>query len=38
MDQGVFTPKKESELASEFIGRFSTAAQEHHHYENGFRE
>jgi hypothetical protein len=30
-----FAPKKESETAAEFIQKFSSASQEHYHYENG---
>ncbi|HWB24017.1 MAG TPA: hypothetical protein VG738_00990 [Chitinophagaceae bacterium] len=33
----IFTPKKESERTSEFIQRFTTASQEHYHYEDGER-
>ncbi len=32
---GFFKPKKENQLTSEFIGGFSSASQEHFHYENG---
>lgn len=33
-----FTPKKEHEFSSEFIQKFSSASQEHFHYEDGVRE
>jgi hypothetical protein len=33
-----FNPKKEHETSAEFIQRFSSALQEHHHYENGVLE
>ncbi|HVG41437.1 MAG TPA: hypothetical protein VM888_07475 [Chitinophagaceae bacterium] len=32
---GVFTPKNEKEKSSVFIGSFSSASQEHYHYEDG---
>jgi hypothetical protein len=32
---GLFSPKKDSQREPEFIGRFSTASQEHFHYEAG---
>ena len=32
---GLFQPKKEIENKPEFIQRFSSASQEHYHYENG---
>ena len=44
VDQGIydwaiskeyFSVKKESESKGEFIGRFTSASQEHYHYENG---
>lgn len=33
--KGFFTPKKCSQLEASFIGSFTTASQEHYHYENG---
>jgi len=33
----LFTPKKEEQATSGFIQRFTTASQEHYHYENGER-
>ena len=32
---GYFTPKREDQRSSEFIQRFSSASQEHYHYEHG---
>ncbi|MGV3661990.1 MAG: DUF7710 domain-containing protein [Prosthecobacter sp.] len=32
---GHFTPRKEDQRSAEFIQRFSSASQEHHHYEHG---
>jgi len=32
---GLFSPKKEHEMEPHFIGGFSSAAQEHYHYEDG---
>ncbi len=34
---GLFEPAKELEHSSDFIGRFTSASQEHYHYENGER-
>jgi hypothetical protein len=33
--RGVFTPTKDHERSVEFIGGFTTASQEHYHYEDG---
>jgi hypothetical protein len=33
----LFTPKKETQTSALFIGKFSSASQEHYHYENGRR-
>ncbi len=33
-----FTPKKEEHSSPEFIGKFSSASQEHYHFENGIKE
>lgn len=38
IEQGLFRPKKEKERTAEFIGKFSTASQDHFHYEDGVRE
>ncbi len=38
IENNFFTPKKEEHLSPEFIGKFSTASQEHYHFENGIRE
>lgn len=35
IENKLFTPRKEHEFRPEFIGGFSTASQEHYHYENG---
>ncbi|MBF9263997.1 DUF7710 domain-containing protein [Paracidovorax cattleyae] len=32
---GYFIPKNEKEISPQFIGKFSSASQEHIHYENG---
>jgi hypothetical protein len=32
---GYFEPKRDDQKSSEFIGRFSSASQNHIHYENG---
>jgi hypothetical protein len=32
---GGFTPKREEQKTPLFIGRFSSASQEHYHYEDG---
>jgi hypothetical protein len=32
-----FTPKKPEHYTPEFVGGFTTASQDHHHYENGER-
>lgn len=33
--RGYFTPKRENQRSPGFIGRFSSGALEHHHYEDG---
>lgn len=33
----IFKPKQEKHTSPEFIQRFSSASQEHFHYENGIR-
>jgi len=38
MHMDYFQPKKDKELTPEFIQRFSSASQEHFHYENGERD
>lgn len=37
-ENGFFTPKKEEHTSAEFIGKFSSASQDHFHYENGKKE
>lgn len=34
-ERAFFTPKKDEQYTAEFIGRFSSASQEHIHYEDG---
>lgn len=38
IQSGVFSAKKEEHLRPEFIGKFTSASQEHFHYENGVRD
>lgn len=35
VSEGYFKPKREDQRGAEFIQRFSSASQEHYHYENG---
>jgi hypothetical protein len=35
IQSGMFTPSKDNQSTPLFIGKFSSAAQEHYHYENG---
>ncbi|MFN3151432.1 hypothetical protein [Bremerella sp.] len=35
IEQGVFTPTKDYQHEAKFIGRFTSAALEHYHYEDG---
>jgi hypothetical protein len=35
VERGYFKPRREDQRAPEFIERFSSASQEHYHYENG---
>lgn len=35
IEKGFFTPKQDYQSGGKFIGRFSSASQEHYHYENG---
>lgn len=35
---GLFTVKKDHETSTKFIQRFTTASQEHYHFEDGKRE
>ncbi len=35
VERGDFEPKNERERSSEFIGAFTSASQEHYHYEDG---
>jgi hypothetical protein len=37
VQQGLFKPKGDDQRTPEFIGRFSSAGQQHHHYEGGSR-
>jgi hypothetical protein len=37
IDRGLFTPKEPHETSARFIGSFTTARQDHHHYEDGER-
>jgi hypothetical protein len=36
--KGFFRPRKPLEASPEFIGRFTSASMEHHHYEDGWRQ
>ncbi|QEG19065.1 hypothetical protein GmarT_49620 [Gimesia maris] len=38
IDQQYFLPRKEYQRSPRFIGRFTSASQEHEHYVNGKRE
>ena len=33
--RGYFTPTREDQKSSDFVGRFSAAQQEHYHYDEG---
>lgn len=35
--EGFFRPRNPNEASPEFIGRFTSASMEHHHYEDGRR-
>ncbi len=35
IDNGLFRSKKDHETSAEFVQRFTTASQEHHHFEEG---
>jgi hypothetical protein len=35
VETGMFAPKNEKQQSPEFIANFSSAAQEHYHFENG---
>ena len=35
INRGYFKPKRADQLSAEFIQRFSSASQEHYHYEKG---
>ncbi len=35
IERGFFQPRREDQRAPDFIQRFSSASQEHYHYENG---
>src|SRR5512147_859701 len=34
----LFEPRKEDQCSTEFIQKFTTASQEHYHYENGVKD
>ena len=36
--EGVFTPRRDHEFSPDFIGKFSSASQEHFHYSDGLIE
>jgi hypothetical protein len=38
VSKGYFVPKREEHASPEFIGKFSSASQEHYHYEEIERE
>ncbi len=35
IESHIFTPKKDNQFTPDFIGGFTTATQEHYHYEDG---
>jgi hypothetical protein len=35
ISNGAFNPKRDNQKTPSFIGRFSSASQEHYHYEDG---
>jgi hypothetical protein len=35
ISSGYFTPKKEYQCSPDFVSKFTSASQEHYHYENG---
>ena len=37
VEQGTFSPKNDRQRSPDFIGRFSSASQDHYHYEDGHR-
>jgi len=37
VERGFFRPKKAEHTSSTFVGSFTTASMEHHHYEGGCR-
>ncbi len=38
VSSGTFTPKPGKDITAEFVGGFTTASQQHFHYENGSLE
>ncbi|MFK7777822.1 MAG: hypothetical protein QM501_06820 [Gimesia sp.] len=38
IETGIFHPKKEYQTNAKFIGRFTSASQEHYHYESGIEK
>ncbi|WP_232107250.1 DUF7710 domain-containing protein [Gimesia alba] len=38
IETGMFSPQKEYQTGAKFIGRFTSASQEHFHYESGIEE
>jgi hypothetical protein len=38
VNNGYFSPKADEHRTPEFIGKFSSASQEHYHYEDGSRD
>jgi hypothetical protein len=38
IEEGMFTPRKDHEFSPAFIGKFSSASQEHFHYFDGLIE
>ena len=38
ISKGFFRPSKPHQTTPEFIGRFTSASMEHHHYEDGRRQ
>jgi hypothetical protein len=38
VNNGCFKPKRDDQRTPEFIGKFSSASQEHYHYEDGIEE
>lgn len=38
VDAGRFKPQRDDQRSADFIARFSSASQEHYHYEDGTRD